>query len=263
MMPVFQHDFKDFRARYTESKGYLNTVFDVHVYQVFGDPHAGWRNMSLAQHLRYATASRIKEHDAKCIADHGERVVVSEFSLAMPTWHTDSMISREHEDLSDSEKVLLRRCFAFRQLRTFASLTEGCFFWSWKDDAGAEWSLAHSSAQTWMPSFCQNSKDAEFSRESVPCPPSQKRKRFSTTPAWEDDAAEGFALEASELPIAKRPRFDSDASTDVGQSSDYESEDPVEQDAVADDMVWELKMAHCSSARHKHDCTHSDQFQCM
>merc|ERR1712217_136081 len=84
LIPVFHHDFKHFKDKYTERQGYQNVVFDVHCYQVMGDPYAGWRNMSLAWHLRFA-AGGSPGHDARCVADHGERVVVSEFSAAMPT----------------------------------------------------------------------------------------------------------------------------------------------------------------------------------
>jgi glucan 1,3-beta-glucosidase len=151
MFPVFHHDFKHFRGMYTEDQGYVNVLFDVHVYQVFGEPYAGWHRMSLAQNLRHADAVS-SNHDVRAIADCGERVVVTEFSLALPKWRTNTTTFMEYQALSESERSLLLRCFAQRQLRTFAKHTEGCFFWSWKDDAGPEWSLLECCARGWMPS---------------------------------------------------------------------------------------------------------------
>lgn len=152
MLPIFHHHYKDFAGNYTAEKGYANVVFDVHCYQVFGDPYAGWRHLSLAQHLRFAAASSAK-HDARCIADLGGRVVVTEFSLALPTWHHTCDISWEYEALSKAHQTLLRRSFALRQLRAFAKYTEGWFFWSWRDDSGPEWSFSESSARGWMPAL--------------------------------------------------------------------------------------------------------------
>jgi hypothetical protein len=231
MMPVFHHDFKDFRGKYTEDNGYRNVVFDVHMYQVFGDPYAGWRKMSLAQHLRYATAARTKEHDAKCIADEGERVVVSEFSLAMPVWHDNFMISREHAALSNAEKSLLRRCFAFRQLRTFARLTEGCFFWSWKDDAGPEWSLVQCREKCWMPRV---SDSIEYDRNGTATAWESQtdlhKDRRLPSPKRESTSSLADSVSA-EHAFKRQKTRDSDDSTDVGQSSDYESEEQLDRDS--------------------------------
>jgi glucan 1,3-beta-glucosidase len=192
MLPVFHHDFKHFKGTYTEEKGYVNVVFDVHCYQIFGDPYAGWSKMSLAQHLRWGDASA-SEHDARRIAGHGERVVVSEFSLALPNWDQKVMISREYSALSKSEKSQLFRCFALRQLRSFAKYTEGFFFWSWKDDAGPEWCLQESCAKMWMPSFSHENivkQKAVQHEETSQMMPSLKRRRLM-------DASGPDALQAS------------------------------------------------------------------
>ncbi|CAK0832841.1 unnamed protein product [Prorocentrum cordatum] len=95
MLPVFHHDFRHFRGRYTEDQGYVNVLFDVHVYQVFGEPYAGWHRMSLAQNLRHADALS-STHDVRAIADCGERVVVTEFSLALPKWRTKTTTYLEY-----------------------------------------------------------------------------------------------------------------------------------------------------------------------
>jgi glucan 1,3-beta-glucosidase len=151
MLPIFHHEFADFSETYTEQKGYSNVVFDVHCYQVFGDPYAGWCYMSLADHLRYATATR-QSHPVACIAQRGERVVVTEFSLAIPTPQR-CMIGREFEALSRSEREQLHRSFAMRQLSAFSNYTEGWFFWCWKDDSGPQWSFSEVMARGWMKGF--------------------------------------------------------------------------------------------------------------
>jgi glucan 1,3-beta-glucosidase len=154
MMPVFHHEFNHFAGRYTSQRGFVNVAFDVHCYQVFGDPYAGWSRMSLAQHLRYA-AGKTSSHPAKGIIKHDERVVVTEFSLALPTWN-GGMISRERKALTPTEKNLLYRSFALRQLHAFAKYTEGWFFWCWKDDSGPEWSFSESESRGWMPALSSN-----------------------------------------------------------------------------------------------------------
>jgi glucan 1,3-beta-glucosidase len=148
MLPIFHHDFVDFSDTYTEQKGYANVVFDVHCYQVFGDPYAGWCYMSLADHLRYATAAR-QTHPVTCIASRGERVVVTEFSLAFPTPES-CMIGREFAALTRSEREMLHRSFAQRQLSAFRKHTEGWFFWCWKDDSGPQWSFSEVMARGWI-----------------------------------------------------------------------------------------------------------------
>lgn len=194
MLPIFHHDFKPFKGAYTEEKGYVNVVFDVHCYQIFGDPYAGWRKMSLAQHLRFGDASS-SEHDARRIAIHGERVVVSEFSLALPKWDNKMMIYREYSALSKSEKSLLHRCFALRQLRAFAKYTEGFFFWSWKDDAGPEWSLQESCNRKWIPNFRRENvvkQKAVEHEETSQMTPSLKRRRLMDVSDSEELRAHHF-----------------------------------------------------------------------
>lgn len=150
MLPIFHHDVKDFAKTYRQQNGYLNVVFDVHIYQVFGDPYAGWRKMSLAQHLRFAAASS-HDHVAKQLAQLGERAVVTEFSLGLPTWHHSCSIHWELASLSSAEQNMLHCSFMARQLRTFAKYTEGWFFWSWKDDSGPAWAFSEAAARGWIP----------------------------------------------------------------------------------------------------------------
>mmetsp|Transcript_42443 Transcript_42443/g.73882 ORF Transcript_42443/g.73882 Transcript_42443/m.73882 type:complete len:645 (-) Transcript_42443:127-2061(-) len=209
MLPIFHHEFTDFQGTFTEEAGFKNIVFDVHCYQVFGDPYAGWKNLPLAQHLRFATGCSPR-HEVRCIADCGERVVVSEFSLALPTWHRSMSIAREFAALSKSEKKLLRRSFAVRQLQNFATRTEGFFFWSWRDDSGPEWSFAESCALGWMPHLGQNggtqcnyvsAHDFELAKKAF-------SKDKGTLEASSSSTSRGLKRQLS------------DVSTDVGQSED-------------------------------------------
>lgn len=165
MLPSFHHPLSEFLGRYTTEKGFANVVFDVHRYQVFGDPGAGWCKQSLAYHLRFATAPH-GNHDIRRIAEAGERVVVSEFSVKLPTWHTKWMIAREYASLTKSERTLLQRSFALRQLRCFAKYSEGWFFWSWKDHAGPEWDFAACTSLGWMPNVVKNSMAGASNKSS-------------------------------------------------------------------------------------------------
>lgn len=187
MLPVFHHDFSDFAGRYTAHKGYSNVVFDIHCYQVFGDPYAGWCKMSLAEHLRYASASS-RLHQAKVIANHGERAVVSEFSLGLPMWDKKYLIRQEIAALTEAEQDLLHRSFAVRQLRVFAKYTEGWFFWSWKDDSGAAWAFSESVSRRWMPAICEQPLQAVDSVSSG----STRESRCKLKP--EQVAEEGFPM---------------------------------------------------------------------
>merc|ERR1719446_1968515 len=107
------------------------------MYQVFGED---WFKMSLADHLRWA-AGHSKIHDARKIAQLGERVIVSEWCLALPIRDFNHSIAWEWMYLSRSERAAVLRSFALRQLHTFAKYTDGWFFWSWRDEDSAEWSL--------------------------------------------------------------------------------------------------------------------------
>jgi len=270
MMPIFHNDFKHFRGIFTEEQGYANVVFDVHCYQVFGGSYAGWSRMTLAEHLRYATAQTSK-HDARCIADHGERVVVSEFSVALPVWGRN-WLGKVHAALSESEKAQLRRCFALRQLRTFATYTEGFFFWCWRDDSGPEWSFSDATAKGWFPPLCgeaqipqssdecvANRKTAEVSSSEECWETPEKRRRLvepcgiSTPPAvicnaycqdvFSDEAAEGGDWSRPCLSTLK-PRSHSDAlseaSTDSGGPSGDESTGDLRTDEKKAEVCFDF-----------------------
>jgi glucan 1,3-beta-glucosidase len=228
MLPVFHHEFTDFNGRYTPDKGFVNVVFDVHCYQVFGDPYAGWCRMSLAKHLRYATAAT-KSHPVQGIVKRGERVVVTEFSLALPMWNENMMINKEFAALTPTEKKLLHKSFALRQLHAFAQHTEGWFFWCWKDDSGPDWSFAESMLKGWMPPLSSN--DAESTAvplEQESSSSMDSASDWSGTPCMEPAAAPlspmpelsipDLMLELpDEVPLTKRRKLDST----VSSSSDY------------------------------------------
>jgi glucan 1,3-beta-glucosidase len=136
ILPVYHREISEFKGHFPKAR-YKNVVFDVHVYQVFGED---WFNMSLADHLRWASG-RTKTHDVKDFAKAGERVIVSEWSLALPVENFRTTIAREWFYLSEAEKNAVLRSFALRQLCCFAAYSEGYFFWSWKDDHSIEWSF--------------------------------------------------------------------------------------------------------------------------
>jgi glucan 1,3-beta-glucosidase len=207
MLPVFHHEFKDLAGIYTPSKGFVNVVFDVHCYQVFGDPYAGWCRMSLADHLRYATG-KTSSHPVRDIVKRGERVVVTEFSLALPMWNK-RLINMELKALSSAEQKLLHRSFAQRQLRTFADYTEGWFFWCWKDDSGPDWALTGSIDRGWMPAVFGGGRGRErkFSTGSeLELVSSCSDSSLDLTPQGSLDST----AESKDALPAKRPRLDSD-----------------------------------------------------
>jgi glucan 1,3-beta-glucosidase len=136
ILPVYHREIEEFEGLFPK-RSYKNVIFDVHVYQVFGED---WFNMSLADHLRWASACT-KSHDVKDIAKADQRVIVSEWSLALPVENYRFLIAREWFYLSEAEKHAVLRSFALRQLCTFAAYSEGYFFWSWTDEHSMEWSF--------------------------------------------------------------------------------------------------------------------------
>jgi len=58
ILPVFHRPVSDFRGHFPKDV-FHNVVFDVHVYQVFGED---WCKMSLADHLRWASAEASNRH---------------------------------------------------------------------------------------------------------------------------------------------------------------------------------------------------------
>lgn len=148
IFPLYHRQVEELSGHFPESQGYRNVVFDLHIYHCFGDH---WAEMSLAEHLRYA-AGDDPAHEVQCLWEAGERVIVSEFSLALPTSSWDYMLAWEWSYLSRAEKNAVLRSFAIRQMKTFAAYaTSGWFFWSWKDEAGSDWSLRDAVAKRLVP----------------------------------------------------------------------------------------------------------------
>mmetsp|Transcript_82793 Transcript_82793/g.208456 ORF Transcript_82793/g.208456 Transcript_82793/m.208456 type:complete len:570 (+) Transcript_82793:221-1930(+) len=137
VMPLYHREMRDFEGHFSQSEGFHNVVFDAHVYQVFGED---WNKMSLADHLRYASGQSRCHHLDKSQTS-GERLIVSEWSLALPI-RAKSMIALEWAHLTRSQKHAVTRSFAVRQLRTFAASSQGWFFWNWKDEDSLPWSLS-------------------------------------------------------------------------------------------------------------------------
>lgn len=209
MLPVFHHEFTSFAGRYTPQKGFVNVVFDVHCYQVFGDPYAGWCRMSLAEHLRYAIG-KASSHPITGIVKRNERVVVTEFSLGLPVWDKKYMISREFAALTGTEKKLLMRSFALRQLSSFATYTEGWFFWCWKDDSGPEWSLSESMSKGWMPALSSgdmNSADTASSSCGETEPPSSPCLSFASSSDISAPASPCDIIEESPAPHGQKHKI--------------------------------------------------------
>jgi glucan 1,3-beta-glucosidase len=146
ILPVYHREIAEFKGHFPLQR-YKNVVFDVHVYQVFGED---WFNMSLADHLRWARGLT-KSHDVKDIAKAGQRVIVSEWSLALPVENFRTLIAREWFYLSEAEKNAVLRSFALRQLCTFAENSEGYFFWSWKDEHSIAWSMSECASRGLLP----------------------------------------------------------------------------------------------------------------
>jgi len=146
IFPVYQRWFRDFKGMFEAKQGYRNVVFDVHVYHLFSPQ---WFRMSLASHLRWAAAQG-RWHDAKEISRCGERVIVSEWCMALPTWDWRNLVAWEWYHLTRAEKNEVLRSFGRRQLRTFASHSEGWFFWSWKDEDGVQWNMRETVARGYL-----------------------------------------------------------------------------------------------------------------
>jgi len=146
-MPVYQRQFWEFKDHFRAKHGFRNVVFDVHIYHLF---HESWERMSLASHLRWASAQG-KVHDAKTISSEGEQVIVSEWCLALPTWDFRFPAAWEWSWLTRTERTAVLRSFAQRQLRTFAVHSHGWFFWSWKDGEGIQWNLRQAAAKGLLP----------------------------------------------------------------------------------------------------------------
>lgn len=147
ILPLYHREIKDMKGCFPEEDGYRNIVYDEHTYQVFGED---WFKMSLADHLRYA-AGKLGPHDLQTTWKAGERVIASEWSLALPIRDFENMIAWEWWYLTQAERNAVIRSFAMRQLRTFARYSDGWFFWSWKDEDSVLWSLRDAIAKNLMP----------------------------------------------------------------------------------------------------------------
>jgi glucan 1,3-beta-glucosidase len=147
ILPLYHREIKDMKGHFSEDDGYSNVVFDEHTYHVFGED---WSKMSLADHLRYA-AGKLGSHDLHNTWKAGERVIASEWSLALPVRDFESMIAWEWWYLTQAERNAVIRSFAMRQLRTFAAYSDGWFFWSWKDEDSVLWSLRDAIAKQLLP----------------------------------------------------------------------------------------------------------------
>eukprot|EP00929_Paragymnodinium_shiwhaense_P107866 TRINITY_DN74212_c0_g1_i1.p1 TRINITY_DN74212_c0_g1~~TRINITY_DN74212_c0_g1_i1.p1 ORF type:complete len:744 (-),score=185.12 TRINITY_DN74212_c0_g1_i1:195-2426(-) len=148
IMPIFHRDAADFFGRFSEKDGFKNVLFDVHVYHVFGED---WHTMSLADHLRYATAE--EGHDVTSITQGGEKVVVGEWCIALPIRDWCYTVAWEWLYLTKAEKNAVRRSMAMRQLSTFAKHTRGWFFWSWRDEDSVEWCMEDCLKEEYLPDF--------------------------------------------------------------------------------------------------------------
>jgi len=171
IFPVYQRWFRDFKGMFEAKQGYRNVVFDVHVYHLFSPQ---WFRMSLASHLRWAAAQG-RWHDAKEISRCGERVIVSEWCMALPTWDWRNLVAWEWYHLTRAEKNEVLRSFGRRQLRTFASHSEGWFFWSWKDEDGVQWNMRETMARGYLTLNSPSSKLACLPVDLPPRPGSSER----------------------------------------------------------------------------------------
>jgi len=215
ILSVYQRWFDDFRGIFTEKKGYRNVVFDVHIYHLFSDQ---WFKMSLAQHLRWADAQG-KWHDAKEISRAGEKVIVSEWCLALPTWDFQNMVAWEWVALTRAERNAVLLSFGRRQLRTFASHAHGWFFWSWKDEDGYQWNLKQAMSRGLLPSMrvvpplqgsVQNSSpvavaDALASKVDQPSEHSDVRRAPLTLTAILPPGSTGPPVSPAKMPVALSP----------------------------------------------------------
>jgi hypothetical protein len=57
----------------------------------------------------------------------------------------------EWSELTRSEKHNVLRSFAARQLRSFATHSDGWFFWSWKDEENSQWNFKEALAKEFLP----------------------------------------------------------------------------------------------------------------
>jgi glucan 1,3-beta-glucosidase len=148
IMPLYHRHVSEMSGHFPKSEGYQNIVFDEHVYQVFGDD---WYRMSLADHLRHA-AAKVRSHDVRTTAKFGEKIIVSEWSLALPTRDFSKMIAWEWHYLTQAEQNAVIRSFASRQLKTFSAFSSGWFFWSWRDEDSIQWSFLDAITKRLFPS---------------------------------------------------------------------------------------------------------------
>lgn len=102
---------------------YEDCVFDVHLYQCFGD---WWGKRSLEEHMKLAEErTELLESLPACC--------VSEWSLDLPSKATQDLDAQGRRD------AMVR--FAAAQLNSYEVASHGWFFWTWKDSAHIAWSL--------------------------------------------------------------------------------------------------------------------------
>jgi glucan 1,3-beta-glucosidase len=110
----------------SEENNFSNVIFDIHLYQVFGDQ---WGEMNIMEHIDYV---HVQQRQSIFQLYYDIPVIIGEWSIGLP--------GSVFEDLNQDGVNTVRTAFANAQLNVYEEAF-GWFFWSYKIDRNShtEW----------------------------------------------------------------------------------------------------------------------------